>query len=409
MPSKIFQPGLLDGQVAIVSGGGSGLGRAAALELAALGAQVVVCGRRLEPLEETAGAAEDGRVEAQACDIREEDQVEALVDGVLERHGQIDLLVNNAGGQYLTPAEDITPKGFRTVIRLNVEGTWLMTHAVATRAMIPDSRGGKIVNVTLSPHHGLPGMAHSSAARAAVENLTRVLSIEWARFGIRLTAVAPGTIATETMMTKYPKQVVEGVGGHGAARADGHRGGVRLARGLRRVARRRLSRAHPHPGRRARQLVRPVAAGRARERGGQAALRGEATEGVSEVPELRTERLLMRGWRFEDYAPLAEILADPAVGAGLGKPNGLTPHEAWLDMSVMSAHWSLRGFGNWALRIAKAASSRAAPGSTTRPTGPRSKSDGRWRGSTGERAMRPSRAGRLRVGHDQLGHATSSA
>jgi NAD(P)-dependent dehydrogenase (short-subunit alcohol dehydrogenase family) len=197
--------------VAIVSGGGSGLGRATALELAALGAQVVVCGRRLEPLEETAATAEDGRVEARACDIREEDQVEALVEGVLERHGQIDLLVNNAGGQYLTPAEDITPKGFRTVIRLNVEGTWLMTHAVATRAMIPDSRGGKIVNVTLSPHHGLPGMAHSSAARAAVENLTRVLSIEWARFGIRLTALAPGPFATETLMTKYPKQVVEGV------------------------------------------------------------------------------------------------------------------------------------------------------------------------------------------------------
>ena len=192
MPSKIFQAGLLDGQVALVTGGGSGLGRATALELAALGAQVVVCGRRLEPLEETAAAAEGGRVEARACDIREEDQVESLVDGVMERHGRIDLLVNNAGGQFLTPAEDITPKGFRTVIRLNVEGTWLMTHAVATRAMIPDARGGKIVNVTLSPHHGLPGMAHSSAARAAVENLTRVLSIEWARFGIRLTAVAPG-------------------------------------------------------------------------------------------------------------------------------------------------------------------------------------------------------------------------
>jgi citronellol/citronellal dehydrogenase len=199
--------------VAVVSGGGSGLGRAAALELASLGAQVVVCGRRQEPLDETAGLAEGGRVEARSCDIREEDQVDALVDAVLERHGRIDLLVNNAGGQYLSPAEDITPKGFRTVIRLNVEGTWLMTHAVATRAMIPGARGGRIVNVTLSPHHGLPGMAHSSAARAAVENLTRVLSIEWARFGIRLTAVAPGPMATETLRTKYPKAVVEGVAG----------------------------------------------------------------------------------------------------------------------------------------------------------------------------------------------------
>src|SRR5919109_525541 len=212
MPSKIFQPGLLDGQVAIVSGGGSGLGRAIALELAALGAQVVVCGRREEPLEETAAVADGGRVEARACDIREEDQVGSLVERVMERHGRIDLLVNNAGGQFMSPAEDITPKGFRTVIRLNVEGTWLMTHAVATKAMIP-GEGGKIVNVTLSPHHGLPGMAHSSAARAAVENLTRVLSIEWARFGIRLTALAAGHFATETLRTKYPKQVVEGVAG----------------------------------------------------------------------------------------------------------------------------------------------------------------------------------------------------
>jgi citronellol/citronellal dehydrogenase len=211
MPSKIFAPGLLDGQVAIVSGGGSGLGRASALELADCGASVVVCGRRREPLEETVARATEGRVEAIECDIREEDQVAALVDGVLERHGQIDVLVNNAGGQYMTPAEDITPKGFRTVIDLNVEGTWLMSHAVATKAMIPSGRGGKIMNVTLSPHHGLPAMAHSSAARAAVENLTRVLSIEWARFNIRLTALAAGHFDTETLRTKYPKQVVEGV------------------------------------------------------------------------------------------------------------------------------------------------------------------------------------------------------
>jgi citronellol/citronellal dehydrogenase len=209
VPSKIFQAGLLDGQVALVSGGGSGLGRAAALELAALGARVVICGRRQEPLLETAALAEENRVETQVCDIREDDQVDALVDSLVEDHGRIDLLVNNAGGQYLSPAEDITPKGFRTVIRLNVEGTWLMSHAVATRAMIPNERGGKIVNVTLSPHHGLPGMAHSSAARAAVENLTRVLSIEWARFGIRLTAIAPGPMATETMRTKYPQAVVD--------------------------------------------------------------------------------------------------------------------------------------------------------------------------------------------------------
>jgi citronellol/citronellal dehydrogenase len=137
--------------------------------------------------------------------------VRALVDGVMDRHGAIDLLVNNAGGQFLTPAEDITPKGFHTVIRLNVEGTWLMTHEVATRAMIPDARGGKIINVTLSPHHGQPGMAHSAAARAAVENLTRTLSVEWARFRILVNAIAAGQFATDTLLTKYPEQLVRTV------------------------------------------------------------------------------------------------------------------------------------------------------------------------------------------------------
>ncbi len=176
MPSRIFADGLLEGQVAVVTGGGSGLGRTTALELTACGATVVVAGRRSEPLGETAGLCEGGRCEAHACDIRVEEDVRKLVDAVLERHGKIDVLVNNAGGQYMSPAEDITPKGFRTVVGLNLEGTWLMTHAVATKAMMgaggSEPRGGKIVNVTLSPHHGLPAMAHSSAARAAVENLT---------------------------------------------------------------------------------------------------------------------------------------------------------------------------------------------------------------------------------------------
>ncbi|HEV2075459.1 MAG TPA: SDR family oxidoreductase, partial [Thermoleophilaceae bacterium] len=132
-----------------------------------------------------------------------------LVDGVLERHERIDTLVNNAGGQFMSPAEDISPKGFRTVVSLNLEGTWLVTHAVAKRAMIP-AGGGKVVSVTLSPHHGLPGMAHSAAARAGVETMTRTLATEWARFGIRLTAVASGHFDTEAM-AKYPKPMYEGL------------------------------------------------------------------------------------------------------------------------------------------------------------------------------------------------------
>jgi citronellol/citronellal dehydrogenase len=207
MGSRIFADDVLDGQVILVTGGGSGLGRATAVELTGCGAQVVVAGRRPEPLEETVELCADGRCHAIACDIREEDQVERLVGEVLDRHGRVDVLVNNAGGQYMTPAEDISTKGWDTVVRLNLRGTWLMTHAVATRAMIPQG-GGKVVNVTLSPHHGLPGMAHSSAARAAVENLTRVLSIEWARFNVRVNAIAAGHFATEAL-TKYPKPVSE--------------------------------------------------------------------------------------------------------------------------------------------------------------------------------------------------------
>ncbi|HEX4107402.1 MAG TPA: SDR family oxidoreductase [Solirubrobacteraceae bacterium] len=208
MASRIFRDDLLAGQVALLSGGGSGIGRATALELAALGAHVLICGRREEPLSETASMQPDGRIEGRACDVREVDQVDALVDHALERHGRIDLLVNNAGGQFLAPAEAISFKGFQTVMRMNIDSTWLMTHAVARKAMIP-KRAGKVVTVTLSPHQGLPGMAHSSLARAAQENMMRVLAIEWARFGICLNAVAPSQVATDTYMSKYPDHLVD--------------------------------------------------------------------------------------------------------------------------------------------------------------------------------------------------------
>jgi citronellol/citronellal dehydrogenase len=208
--SRIFRDGLLEGQVCLVSGAGSGLGRETALELTRLGAMVVGCGRRAEPLVETAGLAEGlpGAFEHETMDIRDEEAVERLVDGLLERHGRLDALVNNAGGQFLSPAEAITPKGFRTVIELNVQGTWLMTHAAATKAFIPQG-GGKVLSITLSPHNGMPGMVHSGAARAAVENMMRTLAVEWARFGVRTCALAAGQFATETLLTKYPQAIVD--------------------------------------------------------------------------------------------------------------------------------------------------------------------------------------------------------
>jgi len=210
--SQVFKDGLLDGAVVVVSGAGTGLGRETALEMLRLGAIVIGCGRRLEPLAETAelAAGLPGRFEHETLDIREEEPVDAFFDRLLERHGRLDTLINNAGGQFLSPAEVISPKGFRTVIELNVTGTWLMSHAAATKGFIP-AGSGKILSVTLSPHNGMPGMVHSGAARAAVENMMRTLSIEWARFGITTCAIAAGQFATETLLTKYPPQIVERV------------------------------------------------------------------------------------------------------------------------------------------------------------------------------------------------------
>ncbi len=189
MESRIFADGLLADQVVLVAGGGSGPGRAVAVELAECGASVVMAGSDHERLAETADLCAAGRCHPHACDVRVEQEVVGLVDAVLERHGRIDTLVNDPGGESTSFAEHGAPQDLRSVMDLELEWAWLTTHAVATRAMIP-AGGGKVVNVTLSPQRGLPGMAHSAAARAAVENMTRTLSIEWARFNIRLTAIA---------------------------------------------------------------------------------------------------------------------------------------------------------------------------------------------------------------------------
>lgn len=210
--SRIFRDDLLKGKVIVISGAGSGLGRETALEMIRLGATVIGCGRRTEPLEETAGLAEGlpGAFEHEGLDIRDDENVDRFFDGVMERHGRIDTLVNNAGGQFLSPAEAISPKGFRTVIELNVTGTWLMTHAAATKAFIPQNEGS-VLSVTLSPHNGMPGMVHSGAARAAVENMTKTLATEWSRYGIRTCAIAAGQFATDTFVNKYPKEIVDSV------------------------------------------------------------------------------------------------------------------------------------------------------------------------------------------------------
>jgi len=196
--ATIFAQGLFRDQVAIVTGGGSGIGLACARELALLGAKVAICGRKLDKIEKAidllkADGVTDERALGGSCDIRDPDQVAAFVGQVLDRFGQIDILINNAGGQFPSSAEGMSPKGWEAVIRNNLNGTFYMTREVAARAMIPRKKG-RIVNVTAVVARGFPGMSHTGAARAGVENLTRSLAIEWAAHNIRVNAVAPGTI-----------------------------------------------------------------------------------------------------------------------------------------------------------------------------------------------------------------------
>jgi citronellol/citronellal dehydrogenase len=200
----VFAPGALTGQVALVTGGGTNLGKAAAVELARCGCSVVIAGRRAEILREA--VAEIGeRGSWITGDVREPEDAESIVGAALERHGQLDLLVNNAGGQYFVPAEGITVKGWRAVQRLNVGGTMAMSRAAYELAMKP-SGGGTIVNVTVSPHHGMPAMAHTGAARAAVESITRELADEWSADGVAVAAIALGRFATESLR-KYPAEL----------------------------------------------------------------------------------------------------------------------------------------------------------------------------------------------------------
>jgi citronellol/citronellal dehydrogenase len=211
MTRRTLAPDALAGRSVLVTGGGTGIGRATALACAAAGARVAVCGRRPEPLAETAKLLADAGASCHtvACDVRDEEQVRDLVDQVTAAHGEIDVLVNNAGGQFMAPAEDITVGGFRAVHRLSTESVWSVTREVATRSMIPN-RDGVIVFIGFSPRRGIAGMAHASAARAAVENLAAGLAIEWGRYGIRSVAVAPGTIRTEGLDAQYPPEAIDG-------------------------------------------------------------------------------------------------------------------------------------------------------------------------------------------------------
>ncbi len=206
---RVFAPGLLRDQVALVTGGGSGIGFATAREMIQLGARVAICGRTVAKLDEARLALEGlgGAVLARVCDIREPAQVEELVKAILAEWGRIDIVVNNAGGQFPSPAQHISPNGFLAVVKNNLVGTFHVCREVANQWMIPQ-KGGRIVNVIANIYRGFPGMVHTGAARAGVENMTMTLAVEWAQFGILVNAIAPGIIKSSGT-AQYPPQLLE--------------------------------------------------------------------------------------------------------------------------------------------------------------------------------------------------------
>lgn len=210
-PSKyasVLRPGLFAGEVHIVTGGGSGIGRCVAHELAALGATVILTGRTQEKLDKVATEIREdgGQADTYAFDIRDEDQVKAAVAQMVEKHGRIHGLVNNAGGQFPSPLQMISKRGFDAVVTNNLTGGFLMAREVFNQSFQKNG-GGAIVNMTADMWNGMPGMGHSGAARAGMANLTKTAAFEWSVANVRVNAVAPGWIASSGMDSYGPAMV----------------------------------------------------------------------------------------------------------------------------------------------------------------------------------------------------------
>ena len=209
---SIFRADLFAGKVALVTGGGTGIGRCIAHELASLGAHVIVAGRREEPLSQVVGEIGEagGNASAVSLNIREEVAVDETIKSLVDEHGSLDLLINNAGGQFASPAALIKPKGWRAVVDTNLNGTFFVSQAAFRHGM--SKSGGAIVNIVADIWNGFPGMAHTGAARAGVVNMTMTLATEWAAAGVRVNSVAPGIILSSGMKN-YPTHILKMVYG----------------------------------------------------------------------------------------------------------------------------------------------------------------------------------------------------
>lgn len=198
----------LAGRVAIVTGGGTGIGAATARAFVGAGARVAICGRRADPIADVEGDLGSEACFARVCDVREPEQVAAFLDDVATRFDRVDALVHCAGGQFVAPLEQTSTKGLRAVHRLNVDAVWGLTQRVAERWMIP-RRGGFVCTVGFSPRRGVPTMVHSSMARSALETFASGIALEWSAYGIRAVCVAAGLIETEGMLGYGGREVID--------------------------------------------------------------------------------------------------------------------------------------------------------------------------------------------------------
>jgi 2,4-dienoyl-CoA reductase [(3E)-enoyl-CoA-producing], peroxisomal len=198
LDTSIFRPGLLGGQVALVTGGGTGIGLGIAELLTGLGAHVVLASRKAEHLESAAERirAAGGRASAVPVDVRDPERVRAMVEQVRAEQGRIDLLVNNAAGNFYAPSETLSPNAWRSVVEIDLFGTFYCSQAVLP--VMRAQGGGRVISISMTLHYrGWPQMAHATAAKAGVDALTKTLAVEWAPHGVRVNAIAPGPIPTE--------------------------------------------------------------------------------------------------------------------------------------------------------------------------------------------------------------------